>query len=259
MTVKQSIDIEALLSWAYREQCVDRMCAGFSPKGPSASPANNLANYLTLGTRVDSSNFASRIIDSGNVADDALAVHAAVLALDDVFIEWETDSRLKLWTHETAVDEGFSICERNGGSGRTYWKHNREMKAECRLDFIGASILMITHAKAGDRPEWHEGWRPVKGRKPLRRGKMKDRWGRTLKSRMVDDYSVSRDRGIYRVWWWALELLAAQLSDDLERFNVTGPVTVAEPWMSDSPVKTSKILQNRFGNNSLNLLTKNIT
>jgi len=259
MSVKQPIDIEALLSWAYREQCVDRMCAGFTPKGPSASPANNLAQYLTLGTRVDSPNYAARIIGSGNVADDALAVHDAVLALDDVFIEWETDSRLKLWTHEAAVDEGFSICERNGGNGRTYWKHNREMQAECRLDFIGVSMLMITHGRADDRPEWHEGWKPVKGRKPIRRGKTKDRWGRTLKSRMVDDYTVARDRGVYRVWWWALELLAAQLSDELDRFTITGPAAVSDPWMSDSPVKKPKILQNCFGDNSLNLLMKNMT
>lgn len=256
MTAKQTIDIEALLSWAYRDQCVDKMCQVFKPKGPSASPANNLAQYLTLGCRVDSSNVAARIIGSGNVADDAVTLHDAVLALDDIFIEWETDSRLKLWTHEAAADEGFTICERNGGNGKTYWKHDREMKALCRLDFISLSTLIISHAKAGDRPEWHEGWRPVRGKK-VRAGKTVDRRGRRLKTRMVDDYTVSRDRGIYRVWWWGLELLTATLTGDLDRFTLTGPSALAEPWLIDSPAKTAKKCQIYSCLNSLNLQTKN--
>lgn len=248
MSARQKIDIEALLVWAYRDQCVDRMSAGFSPRGPGGSLSGGIAEYLTLGTRVDTSGFAAKVLGSGNVADDALGVHDAVLRLDDIFVEWLTDTRLKLWTREVATAEGWAVCEQGKGVGRQYLLTHPH-RAPRHLGFIGLSALVIINARDGIRPDWHEGWKPPAHRPANGRG-AKDKRGRLRKSAGgVAAEVVVYDRAVYRAWWWALEMLAAQLDGALDGFDVTGPTADSEPWEFGAPSNPGSKCQKYFADN----------
>jgi len=248
----QKIDIEALLIWAYRDQCVDRMSAGFSPSGPGGSLSGGFAEYLALGTRVDTSGFAAKVLGSGNVADDALGVHDAVLRLDDVFVEWLTDTRLKLWTREAAASEGWAVAERGKGAAREYLL-TRDNRAPRHLGFIGLSGLVILNARDAIRPEWHEGWKPPAHRPAIGR-KPKDSWGRRRKSfGGVTPEVVIYDRAVYRAWWWALEMLAAQLDGALDGFAMTGPAADSEPWLQGKSSNAGFKLQKYLDDNSMKL------
>lgn len=82
----ERVDIEALVEWAYRLQCVDRVAglmsvaAGFH--GPTMrSSTEVMVAFAALGVRVDSS--PGYVAAMGATADDdALMIHDAVLRLE---------------------------------------------------------------------------------------------------------------------------------------------------------------------------------
>lgn len=83
--MKQRIDIEHLVAWAYRDQRVamvadlQHVAAGLSaPRMRSATDV--MVSIAALGTRVDSSS-RHLVAEGARVAADAEAVHGAVLAL----------------------------------------------------------------------------------------------------------------------------------------------------------------------------------
>ena len=73
--MKGRIDIEQLLVWAYRDECVDRASSG--PVGPSTALTASIYNMGALGTRVQNSGAART-----SLPEDALVVEAAVNRLD---------------------------------------------------------------------------------------------------------------------------------------------------------------------------------
>ena len=85
MSMADAVDIEALVSWAYRVQCVDRMAGlmdvAWGEAGPSFRSATHaMLDFAALGVRVDSS--PGFVVAMGATAqDDALVIHAAVLRL----------------------------------------------------------------------------------------------------------------------------------------------------------------------------------
>lgn len=79
------VDIEALVDWAYRVQCVDRMAGLMSVASGQARPSfrsatHAMLDFAALGVRVDSS--PGYVAAMGATAqDDALMIHDAVLSL----------------------------------------------------------------------------------------------------------------------------------------------------------------------------------
>jgi hypothetical protein len=247
MTFKQEIDIEDLLIWAYRDQCVDRQVIGFSPKGPSASPASSLAQFMALGCRVDSSGMAARTLGM-RLPDDALIVHDAVLALGDMWIEWRDDDEVVV--HDAATAAGCAFQETARG-----WVMTDQSGARVPVTRAVTAVLLIMHARGAARPECYPGWRPAAGR-PAADLLDTDRRGRPRKSRRVggptaDDVMFARAQ--YCVWRAGLACLAAELNDLLQDHAVTGPRAEESPWQ----VRANHVLrpancQNYFRDNALN-------
>jgi hypothetical protein len=224
MAEKRDIDIEDLLIWAYRDQCVDRQVIGFSPKGPSASPASSLAQFMALGCRVDSSGMAARTLGV-RLPDDALIVHDAVLALGDMWIEWREGDEVVVHDRASAADSAFH--ETAAG-----WVMTDTAGARVPVTRAVTSVLLITHARAAARPECYPGWRPPAHRVP-NDDLDHDRWGRRRKSRRIDGPSaddVMFARAQYCVWRAGLHALALELADLLADHAVTGPRAVESPW-----------------------------
>lgn len=247
-SAKERIDIERLLEWAYRVQCVDRQVVAFSPRGPSASPAGSLGQYADLGTRVDSSSFAARALGM-RTPDDAMIIHDTVLALGEMWIEWVGGDDVQIWDRERAEREGQIIEKRSGIWYREpVYSSGPVMPLPVRLEQAGTVALVIVNAKNGSQPEYHAGWRPSEGRPAADPGAT-DRWGR--KSRRSDGVTyenVMHARACYLVWHAALALLAVELQGALSGYEVTGPVAPVAPW--------AVRLQNSTGNNALKRQSK---
>ena len=226
MAVKQRIDIEDLLVWAYRTQCVDRSAqARFTPRGPSSSPVSGLAMVLALGTRVDTSGFAATVLGS-RTPDDALVVHDAVLALTSVWLEWLAEDGVALWDRTTIANLGCSVSQRGcnsflvlpDGSSRS-------------VTLAEPSMIVIQNARDNGRPDWHEAWKPMPSRQADDDGEFDRRGRRRKKYTGLSVEHVMLDRALYGVWHAALGLLAAELSGNLADFEVTGPIAPKSPWM----------------------------
>ncbi len=161
--MKQTIDIENLLIWAYRDQCVDRQMASFTPRGPSSSVAGSLGQYVALGTRVDNSGFAARALGV-RLPDDALVVHDSVLSLGDMWVEWVSAREVQIWDKATAAAAG-QVIERMGGDWFRVPSYSSGPVAPLpvRLEQASTVALLIVNAKNGGRPECHAGWKAPEG------------------------------------------------------------------------------------------------
>ena len=229
---KEQIDIERLLEWAYRVQCVDRHCAAFTPQGPSASPAGSLGQYAALGTRVDNSSFAARAAGF-RMPDDAMIIHDAVLALDEMWIEWRGGGEVDIWDRARAAQEGQSISQLHGDWVREPIIATGGVRPlPVRLEQAGVMALVIIHAKAGTQPDYHPDWQAPRGRPPVH---ALDRKGKKQEGMSVE--TVMHARACYLVWRAALALLAAQLDGALAGYHVSGPSASEAPWVRGKTLK----------------------
>lgn len=227
---RESIDIERLLHWAYALQKVDKQ-AGFTTRGPTRSLSGLIGEVLALGTRVDNSGAAAKALGV-RTPDDALIVHDAVLRLGGVWIEWRGDDEVEIWDRARAERKGFAI-ERHGPDWflyRSYVAGGTRETAPVRLEDAGVFALVLSHARAGSRPDWHEGWSRPSGRPPAD-GCAKDARGRAR--RLADGPSlreVMHARACYAAWHAALSWLVADLDGQLSKFSLSGPAAPAIPW-----------------------------
>lgn len=230
MSVKEAIDIEALLEWAYRQQCVDKQVAVLAPRGPSGSISGSLGQYVALGTRVDNSGAAARAMGL-KVADDAMIVHDAVLSAGEMWIEWKRDDEVEIWDRQRAAEAGQDIVKLNGEwLRRPICPNGRVAAFGIRIEQAATVALLITNAKTGSRPDWFEGWSAPEGR-AANDCLPTDRWGRRRKrSENASVEDVMHGRAIYAVWRAALALLALDLDGALQRYRVEGPRAPESPW-----------------------------
>lgn len=234
---KERIDIEHLLHWAYRVQCVDQQSAAFSPQAPSVSISGILGQYVALGTRVDNSSFAARAAGF-RMPDDALIIHDAVLALSEMWIEWIGGNEIKIWDRATAEREGQVISLLHGDWVREPVIASGDMRPlPVRLEQAGTMALVIIHAKNGTQPDYYPDWQPPKGRPPAQ---AQDRWGRKVKRHEgVSLENVIHARACYLVWRSALALLAVELDGALAGYEVIAPSAQIAPW-GDSIAKRKR-------------------
>lgn len=104
--------------------------------------------------------------------------------------------------------------------------------------------LMITHAKAGDRPDWMPD--AVPRCVPIRRSNGRPKMEYDAKGKrpvfcpvvyVPDPEVIDFQRRMYGVWWSALRAVASWL-EDLSCYQVEGPGAPARPWGLDTAEET---------------------
>lgn len=220
MAVKERIDIEELLRWAYQRQKIDRVMREPGGRGPGGWVAA-AEGLVKLGTRIDNSTPAGMF--AAKVPEDAEIIHDAVLALDCMFIDDEGG----VWTRERLDQAGASLVR---DKAKRFWMEIAGSRAPLTPCYLGA--LLIIHAKAGSRPEWCEGWQAGGARDAgaADRGD-RDARGRLRKGgREFTAEDVAFYRAEYACWHAALVFLAAQLGDCLRDFEPLPPAAAGSPW-----------------------------
>ena len=220
MAMKERIDIEELLLWAYQRQKIDRVAR--EPKGGGCAPWVAAGErLLKLGTRIDNPTPPSMF--AAKVPEDAEIIHDAVLALDEMFIDDEGG----IWTRERIEGAGASLVR---DKAKRFWMDIAGSRAPLTCAHLGA--LVIIHAKNGSRPEWCEGWSAAGARDTC----AADRGVRDVRGRMRKggrDFTaedVAFYRAEYQCWHAALCVLAAQLAECLRDFEPIQPSAPVSPW-----------------------------
>lgn len=210
--MKQGIDIEQLLVWAYRDLQIDRLVE--QRDGPAASASSTWGAVEMLqryGTFVQGGGGDYEIDDLG----DAHLVHARVLALDDMFVGTAPGGEAMVWDRMQAeADAGVRLDD----EGRAWRKVGEE---EHRLERIVVSTVLVLHARGGYRPECYADLRRRAGR-PRKDGEV---------SAGVTYTDLAYHRAVYAVWHASLRLLAAELEDRLAKWQVAGPSAHESPWL----------------------------
>eukprot|EP01037_Dinobryon_pediforme_P017840 gene17840-18068_t len=232
--MKHPIHIDDLLVWAYRDQCVDRANHGFSAAGPSGMGTNILGAHMALGTRVDSSSFATNAV-SDRTPEDALIIDQAVMRLGEMYLEWD-GSDLSIWDAQRAAVAGYSILP---GNGCTFLDKRGQGGALAEVERVVLTVLLISNARSNSAPEAHIDWVPPQPK------------ARKRKIEGVGAYSVAYARSQYLVWHAALEVLAIQLDGALENWIVLGPKLPREPWLRQASCAVNDSKPNKFDANAM--------
>lgn len=194
MKARETIDVEALVEWAYGRQQVDRVLGAIKARmkpGQPVSSTSVLVGMLELGCRVDSSGqggaFAALSDGRAGVADDAITVHQAVCALPaDTFGLVTMHGRRGTRPDWNPEGYGRMVAKRNRrGEMARLWADARNCRGwiGCELELVGTPPALV-------------------------------------------DFN----RAEYRRWHAGLVSLAAKLKGTLEAHDVTGPRAPALPW-----------------------------
>lgn len=236
---KETIDVEKIVEWAYRVQCVDRQRAVSWLAISSAS--SGMSEFLRLGTRVDNSGAAARALGV-RLPDDASIVHAAVLALPDAYIEWRARDEVEVWDAGLMAERGMVLmrnsktpvlpaeCEGPPMTDSTAFMiapayEPGEPSSPVPVEPVSSAVLVILNGRTGSRPEWHPDWRPST------RGA----------AGAADRRDVMHARAVYLAWRLALTRLQAALAGQLADFDVTGPEAPADPWKAKAPTVVADV------------------
>jgi hypothetical protein len=223
MVVKERIDIEELLRWAYQRQKVDRVSQS-QVRGPRRQPVAAGAGLMQLGTRIDNANPASMF--APKMPEDAEIIHSHVLALQDLFIDIDGG----VWSRDRLMAIGAGLVRDKGGR---FWMEIDGSRSPLDCAHLGA--LVIIHAKSGSQPEWCEGWKPGGARDaaPADRADCDDRYRRRKGRREFTAEDVAFYRAEYECWHAALALLAVQLEGVLKEFDPVSPAAAVHPWRDE--------------------------
>lgn len=227
---KQDIDIEKLLEWAYRAQCVDRVigqrAAGASDSAKldygTQAPWLAAAEVVqTYGCRIDTSSAVERSLGA-KVPEDAEIIHQRVMALGEYFL----DDAANCWGHIEAEKIGFTIDRDKSG----HWLRAPDGQGT-PLTPVALPALMIIHARNGDQPDWCPWWRNP-GAAVARDDAEFDSRGRKRKSAAtLTPETVTYRRAEYRLWHQALVALAASLEGELTDYEAKSPAALPHPWL----------------------------
>ncbi|WGD31222.1 hypothetical protein AncyloWKF20_05205 [Ancylobacter sp. WKF20] len=212
--MKQAIDIEDLLIWAYRDMQADRLGdgGGFAVKLKAPCSWAAVEHFGTYGTFVQASDYEPEPGDR----DDAALIHRAVLGLDDAFLSC-TEQGVSVWDRALIQAEGCDLVEERQSRPQL-----RQPGGELLpLDRVVISVYLVLHARQGSRPDCYSDVTRRRGR-PRKDGEIAD--GITF-----DD--VQHHRAVYSVWHAALGILAADLAGRLAKWDVTGPKADEAPWL----------------------------
>ncbi|QRE78236.1 hypothetical protein [Methylobacterium aquaticum] len=170
-----------------------------------------------------------------------MALHDAVLALPDMFIEYGAGADFVVWDAETAERRG-EVITLAGGRATIQATRRRGGRGEGRNDrvpvglprpltILPMTVLVITHGRGDSRPDVTDvAWR----RRPVYRHGTRD----IASYESVPDAPldiVAFERARYVAWHAVLGMLTAARAECSE-FAVTGPAAPLTIWASE-PVK----------------------
>ena len=218
--MKQDIDIERLLVWAYRDQKADKLAqTRFTPSGPNASLTSAIGELMQLGCRVDKPSRAEIVLGAESIRaamPDLEVIDRAVMSLDEHWI----DEAGQVWPREAV--------QRRAGNACVVVLDGIEYPVTQAC----VSVQVILSARQDTPPEWHPEWREPRGR-PAHDDAASDRRGR---KRAVYDgptaAEVCHARAIYATWHAALCVLAHELGESLAAWRPLAPRAAQSPWHS---------------------------
>ena len=242
--MKQSIDIEDLLIWAYRDQCVDRT-GRIDPMASKVPGWRVASQFWMLGTRVDKSLAATTTLSRPEAPSDALTVHDAVLSLGDMWIEKEPGTGAVMVWDDTEIEAAAWKRVHTARGWMLLKPDAREIDLvrECPVTQAITVAVLVTNAKTASRPETYIGWKRPRGRPrriPYANGAAQ---GGDVHVTTMDD--VVHARAMYGVWHAAMAALAAELEGALDGYEVTGPKADPEPWANVESVRVRPDLREK--------------
>lgn len=217
--MKETIDIEDLLVWAYRDMQADKIAADkdWGVRLRVASSWHAVTHLGAYGTFVQTSQHELQPGD----CDDAALIHKAVLDLDDAFLAVGENGDARVWDRALIAAEGGTV-ERLSGSRAVMRAASGEQLV---LQTITVSVHLIIHARNASRPDCYADVARRRGR-PRKDGEIAP--GITY-----DD--VVYHRAVYSVWHAALGVLAESLQGNLSRWAISGPKASDSPWLIPAP------------------------
>jgi hypothetical protein len=235
-----SIDIERLLQWAYRDE--------LSKRATSSAEAiwEHVADVGRYGIAERPS--GSQRYDHGAPHRDALIIEHAVARLPDAVIDWEEDAE-RVLGHLTALVEPRSApAEPAARETRVSWSTRSGARKSAQLEAPREVILVRTlrtgalvtmHARMGTRPDWREEHPQVEP-VPAPRGPHALVVGYAVRKGWYSEGSycpvrwypspiaIAEARADYLCWWRGLARLAEELV--LSEHAVTSPQAPETPW-----------------------------
>ena len=240
ISTKRPLDIEALLTWVYRDELPKRRTADRGPNLGFSKICPQFRN-ADIGVRVDFSREPGMPIGAGDPHPDALIVEAAVLEL------------ARYADHQFSGDLGLT----------TYLPAGLDDVGEMSRSMGQLVNLVQVFARLGHRPTFAKSPEPTavvgKTGKVLAfrvRSEMRaDRNGimrphpveQQVTSEGKDRYptgaycaiewdcpkAILRERADYAAWWAGLDLLAHELRGKLERVGVLDIAAPQRPWAGE--------------------------
>lgn len=187
---RESVEIEALLGWAYRVEHAHRAPTGGQieiASSVSRTNAQAVANYAALGTLIDCSGSAGRHLRMSSL--EGRSLNPAAEAVHDAVV--------RLGATEVGLVIGHAL-------------------ADTRPDWMeGVEPAMVPWLTSRGRPEVY---RNDKGQPYLCPVYCKN-----------DPGMIAFARGVYLLWWESLASLVEDLGR-LAGCLVTGPAAAREPW-----------------------------
>ncbi|MBB3771539.1 hypothetical protein FHS55_002138 [Angulomicrobium tetraedrale] len=228
--MKQAIDIEDLLVWAYRDMEADKVAGmGWTGPGDLASSWGAVDRASVLGAVVRVSPYELLPGD----CDDAAMVHDAVMALDAAFAAIDADTGTTMVLDRAMIEgEGGRVEEFPGERARITGADGMVTLARK----ITISVHLLLHARSSTRPDCYADVARRRGR-PSRDGEIAP--GLTFAEMM-------HARAVYAVWHAALGILATDLTDRLTRWAPQGPKVSDSPWL----LRTGRVLEAVSSDNS---------
>jgi len=241
------MDIEDLLRWAYVNE--------LPKQGVSIGRGTPLSRMLDYGTTIDMSHREREPVVEGDPHPDALLLDYAVRNLPPARLTLPMARYLlgELFAYLTRevvreIEVGI-IRRRHREIAGIVTREITERVVVLDERLVDPRVLLVVHAKLGNRPPWNLGASRVtrvlgRNGKPVVVGITKGRrYGRGAYSPLQLDPSAAaivRARFEYVAWWMALMQLAE--SCRLNEHEPLPPRAAAEPWRT-GPEPTSRILK----------------
>jgi hypothetical protein len=244
--VKRAIDIERLLTWAYREELVKRTTSS------AEALWGRLGEWQSLGVAYDLDRSVPQRYDLGVPDPDAELIEREAGQLKDAHVDWEREGWARLGSvaaliHPVTKQNAPAATRRAMAS----WSNRRGVKVRVEVEpprqvllvrSQRTAALVIMHANIGTRPNWvNEQARPYpvpaeRGTNPKIVGECRGRHRYVVGSYCPLRWEpspiwIAEQRAEYLAWWRGLDTLALMLGDRLARFFPTRPAAPEMPWL----------------------------
>lgn len=249
--MKKRIDIEKLLKWAFCEELPKGGAGSSSMRAASAWAS--VESFMQLLTRIDDNEYGvvpTLGLEDGEPHEDALAVHAAVSALDGLDLDfpegWNPMPEIQEFPECRQVLEAarFGIVNRRRSAADVVKRH--AILGGCP-DWEGEVPKREVVRNAHGEPNWFmmrvvqsldEEGRPVEFR-----NETEDGWNRNTKAPKAGAYQkfdlkpdptdIIISRGEYQIWRASLGLLVEDLRETLTLWDLAESLRPACPWEAE--------------------------